>query len=105
MTTISEAIASNTTADVYVFNNTQYIIIEEPMPYWAGEVIESLQALINKFDQHDIRLKNLEPPDESDFLEDNSPQIEIPKEPINDHLDFFNVVPSNDYYPRDMIGY
>ena len=66
MTTISEAIASNTTADVYVFYNTRYIITEEPMPYWAGELIESLQALnirlqalVNKFDQHDIRLKNL----------------------------------------------
>ena len=36
---------------------------------------------------------------------DSSPQIEIPKEPINDYLDFSNVVPSNDYYPRDMIDY
>ena len=56
-------------------------------------------------DQHDIRLKNLEPPDESDFLEDNSPQIEIPKEPINDHLDSYNVVPSTDQYLRDMTDY
>ena len=105
MTTISEAITSNTTADVYVFNNTRYVITEEPTPYCAGELIESLQALVNKFDQHDIRLKNLEPPDESDFLEDNSPQIEIPKEPINDHLDSYNVVPSNDQYLRDMTDY
>ena len=58
-----------------------------------------------KFDQHDIRLKNLESLDESDSWEDNSPQIEIPKEPINDHLDSSNVVPSNDYYPNDRIDY
>ena len=189
MSTISEAIASNTTADVYVFNNTRYIItdeptpswaveliesmqatnvnlqatnanlqalideidqhdhenenlesLEEPMPSWARELSESMQALIDiidrdnnrtenlesleepmpswartllediqdldiKLDQHDIRLKNLESLDESDSLEDNSPQIEIPKEPINDHLDSYNVVPSNDYYPKDMTDY
>ena len=56
-----------------------------------------------RLDRLENTLNNLESPDESDFLEDNSPQIEIPKEPINDHLDFSNVVPSNDYYPRDMI--
>ena len=189
MSTISEAIASNTTADVYVFNNTRYIItdeptpswaveliesmqatnvnlqatnanlqalideidqhdhenenlesLEEPMPSWARELSESMQALIDiidrdnnrtenlesleepmpswartlledikdldiKLDQHDIRLKNLESLDESDSWEDSSPQIESPKEPINDHLDFSDVVPSNDYYPRDMIDY
>ena len=38
-------------------------------------------------------------------MEDNSPQIEIPKEPINDHLDSYNVVPSNDQYLRDMTDY
>ena len=38
-------------------------------------------------------------------MEDNSPQIEIPKEPINDHLDSYNVVPSNDHYLRDMTDY
>ena len=82
------------------------------MPSWARDLLESLQAfsisvqsLHNKFDQHDIRLKNLEPPDELDFLEDNSPQIEIPEEPINDHLDSYTVVPSNDQYLRDMTDY
>ena len=189
MSTISEAIASNTTADVYVFNNTRYIItdeptpswaveliesmqatnvnlqatnanfqalideidqhdhenenlesLEEPMPSWARELSESMQALIDiidrdnnrtenlesveepmpswaktlsediqdldiKLDQHDIRLKNLESLDESDSWEDSSPQIEIPEEPINDYPHFSNFVPSNDYYPRDMIDY
>ena len=82
--------------------------LEEPMPSWARDLLESLQAfsisvqsLHNKFDQHDIKLKNLEPPDESDFLEDNSPQIDIPKEPIIDDLNFSNFMPSNDYYPND----
>ena len=147
MGTISEAIASNTTADVYVFNNTRYIItdeptpswavelienleainirmqslidetdqhdhenenlesVEEPMPSWAKTLLEDIQALDIKLDQHDIRLKNLESLDESDSLEDNSPQIESPKEPINDHLDSYNVVPSTDYYPKDMNDY
>ena len=134
MSTISEVVASNTTADVYVFNNTRYIITDEPTPSWALELIESLeainiiiQALISKFDQHDNedenlesleepmpswartlleneqsftikldqidnRIKNLESPDESDSWEDSSPQIEIPEEPINDHLKFSNFV-------------
>ena len=158
MTTISEAIASNTTADMNVSRNTLHIsddpTQEEPMPPWARVMVESmqannvnlqatnanLQALIDEIGQHDHEnenlesleepmpswaremlekmqtmnlrldrlentLNNLESPDESDFLEDNSPQIEIPKEPINDHLDFSNVVPSNDCYPRDMIDY
>ena len=147
MSSISEANASNTTADVYVFNNTRYIItheptpswaveliesleainirlqaliskvdqhdnedenlesIEEPMPSWARTLLEDIQALDIKLDQHDIRLKNLESLDESDSLEDNSPEIEIPKEPIKDHLDSYNVVPSTDYYPKDMNDY
>ena len=119
MSTISKATASNTTTDVYVFNNTRFMVQEEPIPTWARALIESVetltnslqafsisvQSLHNKFDQHDIRLKNLEPLDESDFLEDNSPQIEIPKEPINDHLDSYNVVPSNDQCLRDMTDY
>ena len=84
----------------------------EPMPSWAGELLESLETLSTSvqantilLDRLDNNLKNLESPDESKFWEDDSPQIEIPKEPINDHLDFSNVVPSNDYYPRDMIEY
>ena len=79
--------------------------LEEPMPSWARTLLEEVQSCTIKLDQIDNRIKNLESLDESDFWEDNSPQIEIPKEPINDHLDFSNVVPSNDYYPRDMIDY
>ena len=140
MSTISEAIASNTTADVYVFNNTRYIITDEPTPSWAVELIENLeainirmQALISKLDQHDnedenlesleeptptwaralmeeidqidMRLQKLESQDESNSWEDNSPQIEIPDEPINDYPHFSNFVPSNDYYLRDMTNY
>ena len=58
-----------------------------------------------RLDRLDNILKNLESPDESEFWEDDSPQIEIPKEPIDDHLDSYNVVPSNDYYPKDMTDY
>ena len=116
MNTRSKSIASKTTADMNDYHNTPYILEdptqEEPIPYWARALIESVEALtINVqttsilIDRLGNTLKNLEPPDESDFLEDNSPQIEIPKEPISDHLDFSNVVPSNDYYPRDMIDY
>ena len=79
--------------------------LEEPMPSWARTLLEDIQDLDIKLDQHDIRLKNLESLDESDSWEDSSPQIESPKEPINDHLDFSDVVPSNDYYPRDMTDY
>ena len=50
---------------------------------------------------HHHRIKKLESLDESDFGEDNFPQIEIPEEPINDHLNFSNFVHSNDYYPKD----
>ena len=38
-------------------------------------------------------------------MEDNSPQIEIPKEPINNHLDSYTAVPSNDQYLREMTDY
>ena len=83
--------------------------LDEPMPSWAAELLESLEALTTSvqantilLDRLDNTLENLESPDESDFLEDNSPQIEIPKEPINDHLDSYTVVPSNDQYLRDM---
>ena len=86
--------------------------LDEPMPSWAAELLESLEALTTSvqantilLDRLDNTLENLESPDESDFLEDNSPQIEIPKGPINDHLDSSNVVPSNDQYLRDMTDY
>ena len=72
--------------------------LEEPIPTWA-------RALMEEIDQIDMRLQKLESLNESNSWEDNSPQIETPKEPINDHLDFSNVFPSNDYYPRDMIDY
>ena len=79
--------------------------LEEPMPSWARTLLEDIQDLDIKLDQHDIWLKNLESLDESDSWEDSSPQIEIPEEPINDYPHFSNFVPSNDYYPRDMIDY
>ena len=130
MSTMSKAIASNTTNDMNAYSNTRYILEdptqEEPIPTWARALIEkveatnvnfqatnvnfqalivSVQSFTIKLDQMDNSLKNLESQDESDFWEDNSPQIEIPKEPINDHLDSSNVVPSNDYYPKDRIDY
>ena len=72
--------------------------LEEPIPTWA-------RALMEEIDQIDMRLQKLESLDESNSWEDNSPQIEIPDEPINDYPHFSNFVPSNDYYPRDMIDY
>ena len=79
--------------------------LEEPMPSWARTLLENEQSFTIQLDQIDHRIKKLESPDESDFWEDNSPQIEIPEEPINDHLDSYNVVPSNDYYPKYMTDY
>ena len=90
--------------------NLEYL--EEPMPSWAGELLESLEALTisvqsnnMKIDQLDMRLQKLESLDESNSWEDNSPQIEIPKEPINDPPNFSNFVASNDQYLRDMTDY
>ena len=72
--------------------------LEEPIPTWA-------RALMEEMDQIDMRLQKLESQDESDSWEDNSPQIEIPDEPINDYPHFSNFVPSSDHYLRDMIDY
>ena len=116
MNTRSTSMASKTTTDMNDYHNTLYILEdptqEERIPSWARSLIESLEALaINVqttsilIDRLGNTLKNLEPPNESDYLEDNSPQIEISKEPISDHLDFSNFVPSNDYYLRDMTDY
>ena len=58
-----------------------------------------------RLDRLENTLNNLESPDESDSWEDGPPQIEIPKEPLNDHLDSSNFMPSNDHYLRDMNDY
>ena len=79
--------------------------LEEPMPSWARILLENEQSLTIQLDQIDHRIKKLKSLDESDSWEDNSPQIEMSKEPINDHLDSYNVVPSNDQYLRDMTDY
>ena len=64
MGTMSKAIASNTTADMNVYSNTLYIpdepTQEEPMPSWVRALLESMQALNSKFDQHDNGDENLE---------------------------------------------
>ena len=72
--------------------------LEEPIPTWA-------RALMEEIDQLDMRLQKLESLDESNSWEDNSPQIDIPKEPINDPPNFSNFLPSNDQYLRDMTDY
>ena len=98
--------------DQHDHENENLESLEEPMPFWARDLLESLEALTISvqsntmiLDRLDNTLKNLESPDESEFWEDDSPQIEIPKEPINDHLNFSNFVPSNDQYLRDMTNY
>ena len=84
--------------DQHDHENENLESLEEPIPTWA-------RALMEEIDQLDMRLKKLESLDDSDSWEDNSPQIEIPKEPLNDHLDSSNSVPSNDYFPNDRIDY
>ena len=79
--------------------------LEEPMPSWARTLLENVQANTMILDRLDNTLKHLESPDESDFWEDNSPQIEIPKDSSNDPPNFSNFVPSNDQYLRDMTYY
>ena len=80
-------------------------IREETMPSWARDILENIQTLNIKFDQHDIRLKKLESPKKSNSWEASSSQVEIPKEPINDHPNSSNFVPFNDHYPRDRTEY
>ena len=58
-----------------------------------------------KIDQLDMRLQKLASPKMANSWEDNSPQIEIPKEPINDPPNLSNFVASNDHYLRDMTDY
>ena len=84
--------------DQHDHENENLESLEEPIPTWA-------RALMEEIDQIDMRLQKLESQDESNSWEDNSPQIEIPDEPINDYPHFSNFVPSNDYYLRDMTDY
>ena len=91
--------------DQHDHENENLESLEEPMPSWAREMIEKIQTMNLRLDRLENTRNNKESPEESNFWEDNAPQIEIPKEPINDHLDFSNVVPSNDYYPNDRIDY
>ena len=64
MNTRSKSIASNTTADMNVSSNTLHIpddpTQEEPMPSWARELSESMQALIDTIDRDNNRTENLE---------------------------------------------
>ena len=84
--------------DQHDHENENLESLEEPIPTWA-------RALMEEIDQLDMRLQKSESLDESNSWEDNSPQIEIPKEPINDPPNFSNFVPSNDQYLRDMTDY
>ena len=88
--------------DQHDHENENLESLEEPMPSWAREMLEKMQTMNLRLDGLENTLNNLESPDESDSWEDSSPQIEIPEEPINEHLNFSNFVPSNDYYLRDM---
>ena len=65
------------------------------MPSWARALLESMQSLIIKLDQHNNRTENLESPKESNSWEASSSQIKIPKERINDHPNSSNVVLPN----------
>ena len=109
MNTRSKAITSNTTTDMNVNSNTPHIpdepTQEEAMPSWARAFLEIAQSIHIKLDQLENRTKNLESPDESNSWEASSSQIEIPKEPVNDHPNSSNFVPSNDHYPRDRTDY
>ena len=67
------------------------------MSPWARVMVENMQALTisvqslhNKFDQHEIRLQELEYPKKSNSWEASSSQVKIPKEPINDPPNFSN---------------
>ena len=81
MSTRSETVASNTSSDVYVYNNIRFIVQDEPMPSWAGALMDSVEALSisvqaftnsvqaftnsvqtldNQVDQHDNEGENLE---------------------------------------------
>ena len=116
MNTGSKAVTPNTTADMPTNVNAPHTPAEstrkDAIPTWARTFMEKMEALTisvqsnnMKIDQLDMRLQKLASPKMANSWEDNSPQIEIPKEPINDHLSFSNFVPSNDQYLRDMTNY
>ena len=64
-----------------------------------------MQAVNIKLDQQDNRIKNLESPKKSNSWEASSSQRKFSKDPINDHPNSSNFVPSNECYPRDRIDY
>ena len=123
MNTRSKATVPTTTAEVPTNVNAPHASTDpngdDTPPPWARALMEnmqtltisvqannaSLQSLQKKFDQHEIRLQKLESPKKSNSWEASSSQVKIPDEPINDYPHFPNFVPSNDYYPRDMIDY
>ena len=109
MNTRSKSIAPNTTSDMNANTNTPHIpdepTREEAMPSWARGLLESMQSINIKLDQQDNRIKNLESPKKSNSWEASSSQKKFSKEPINDHPNSSNFVPSNDHYPRNRTDY
>ena len=108
MNTRSKSVISNTTADVNINTNTPHTPAEpirETMPSWARALLESMQAINIKLDQKDNMIKNLESLKKSNSWEASSSQRKFSKEPLNDHPNSSNCVPSNEKYPRDSIDY
>ena len=109
MNTQSKSIARNTTSDMTTNVNTPHThaepIREETMPSWARALLETTQAINIKLDQQDNRIKNLESPKKSNSWEASSSQRKFSKEPINDHPNSSNFIPSNENYPRDRTDY
>ena len=116
MNTRSKAVTPNSTADMPTIVNAPHTPAEptreDAIPTWARALMEKMEALPisvqsnnMKIDQLDMRLQKLASPKMAKSWEANSPQIEIPKEPINDHLDSSNFVSSNDHYPSDRTDY
>ena len=64
-----------------------------------------MQAINIKLDQQDNRIKNLESPKKSNSWETCSSQRKFSREPLNDHPNSSNFVPSNEHYPRDRTDY
>ena len=109
MNTRSKAVVPNTTADVPTNVNAPQTLADptrdDTPPPWARALMERVDAILIKLDQHEIRLQKLETPKKSNSWEASSSQVKIPKEPINDRPNSSNFLPYNDHYPRDRTDY
>ena len=116
MNTRSKSIVPNANAETNTNVNPPHTpaepIQDDTLPPWARVLIEnvqansvSMQAINRRLDQLENNSKNEDSPKKSNPWEASSSQRRNSKEPINDHPNSSNFIPSNDHYPRDRTEY